>query len=543
MNTKTVRQRKDRIRATYRPGQTASYTLDNMINYDWNRKQHKFNLTAVNSISYKRYEDMYLYVNDLPYKSYWYAMEDGATVMGYYSNFWEWSLVSFMGRLNYSFADKYLVTLTSRWDGSSKLAEGHKWDFFPSAALAWRASDEPFIHSLNVFSNLKFRLSYGEVGNDDIDPYSTQALVTSTSYSFGSGVTGSAPAGLANSKLGWEHSKEVNLGLDIGLLDNKITLTTELYNRKTLGLIVNRAIPPSLGFNTITGNFASTRNKGIELTLNTTNISSKDFTWSTNINFAKNKNKILSLAEDGLSQMESSESVFSTSGINYNREYIVGEDILSHYFYEFDGIFQSGEETSALAQSMYGSAAKAGWVKVKDQNGDGKITADDKTVLGTETPSWTGGITNNFKYKNWDFSFFLYTVQDVFIFDNVWQALGRSDKYDEKRLSFINYWLPSNPSNTWDSPTASANNIYNWSKYFHNTSWIRLQNVTLGYSLPRSVLNQIGLHNVRFYATANNPLLISDYKGKGFDPEWAAMDSNGVGISATSYIFGVNVTF
>ncbi len=537
MYTKNSRLRSYKVSASYTPGQTASYTWDNIINYDWKKNMHKLNLSAINSISYKRYEQMYLQVKDFTENTAWYALEKASEIGSYSSDYYDWSLVSFMGRANYSYKDKYLLTLTGRWDGSSKLAEGHKWDFFPSAALAWRASDEPFIQNMNVFSNLKLRFSYGEVGNDDIDPYSTQALVSTTTYNFGSDETGAAPSSLANRELGWEHSREYNLGMEFGWMNNRISLTADLYNRKTKGLIINRGIPTDTGYSTITGNFASTRNKGIELTLNTINISTRNFSWKTNINFAKNKNKILSLAE-GLDEMDG-----STIWRSYKRKYIVGEDILSHYYYEFDGIFHEGEETSTLAQSMYGSSAQAGWVKVKDQTGDGKITTEDKKVLGTETPAWTGGMTNTFMYKNWDFSFFLYTVQDVFSYDGTWGTLGRADSYGEKRLAFINYWTPSNPSNTWNSLTQSDGNQFTGCLYLHNNSWVRLQNVTLGYSLPQSLLTRIGINKIRVYATANNPLLFSDYKGKGFDPEWASQGVCGLGVSAASYIFGVNVTF
>ena len=447
-----------------------------------------------------------------------------------------------MARTNYSYNNKYLLTLTARWDGSSKLAPGYKWDFFPSAAIAWRASEEPFIRNLNVFSNLTFRFSYGEVGNNAVSPYSTQALVRAAPYNFGGNIIGSAPASLANSELGWEKSKEFNFGIDMGVLNNRIALTAELYDRKTEGLILGRAIPTSSGFNTITGNFAETQNRGIKLELNTRNISTRDFSWSTSINFSKNKNEILALAEDGLERMESSDQIYGTSGVYYNREYIVGEDILTHYFYEFDGIFQTGEESSALAQSMYGPAARAGLLKVKDQNNDGVITTDDKKVLGTETPSWTAGMTNTLKYKNFDFSFFLYTIQDLYVYDRGLHSFGSMHDYKLKRLAFIDYWTPSNPSNTWDSPASSNTNPYSWSKYFQNHSWVRLQNVTLGYSLPQSVLNRVGIDRIRVYATADNPLLFSDYKS-GFDPEWTTHSSSRLGVSLATYLFGVNVTF
>ncbi len=535
--TKAARERESKVRATYSPSQTASYVLDNIVNYNWENKKHKLNLTAVNSISYERTENMYIRVSDFSENTYWYAIETASSVDTYTSDFSEWSLASFMGRANYTYKNKYLLTFTGRWDGSSKLAEGHKWDFFPSFALAWRAYEEPFIQQMNVFSNLKFRFSYGEVGNDDIDPYSTQALVTTTTYNFGNDETGAAPASLANDELSWEHSREYNLGMEFGWLENKISLNIDLYNRKTKGLIIDRAIPSDSGFNSITGNFASTQNKGIELSLNTINFSRRNFSWRTTINFSKNKNKILSLAED-LSEMDG-DNIWRS----YYRKYLVGEDINSHYYYEFDGIFQEGEETSDLAQSMYGSSAQAGWVKVKDQTGDGKITSEDKTILGTETPAWTAGMTNTFTYKNWDFSFFFYTVQDVFAYDGTWSVFGRANKYNEKRLSFIDYWTPSNPSNTWSSITMSDKNQYTGCLYLHNNSWIRLQNVTLGYSLPKTILDRIGFSKLRFYATANNPLLISDYKGKGFDPEWSTQGAYGIGASAACYIFGVNVTF
>ena len=547
--TKSAAQNPAAVFSTYTPTQNMSYTWDNLITYNLEKGDHKLNINAGHTIAHERYEGMSLRVSNYSDNTQWYAMESAAAVDSRNSDYYDWSLVSFLGRVNYTWKDRYLITLTGRWDGSSKLAAGHKWKFFPSAAIAWRASEEEFIKNLNVFSNLKFRLSYGEVGNDSVRPYGTSSLVSAYTYNFGTATKAYAPASLSNSALGWEVSKEWNLGIELGLFKDRISINADLYNRKTDGLILGRALPPDTGYETITGNFAKTQNKGIELTINTINVSTKDFSWKTSINFSKNHNEILSLDAGGdLDIMYGNEITpahqMGIGNTNYAKAFIVGEDISAVYWYEFDGIFQDGEQSSELAQSMYGIAAQAGFPKVKDQDGDGKITVADKKVLGTGSPSWTGGITNTFLYKNFDFSFSLYTFQDVYIFDEIYSTFAMPTMVIYKRMANVSYWSADNPSNeigsVWSGLLSGG---YGSTMYFHNTSWTRLQNVTLGYTLPMDFTQKMGISRLRVYLTANNPYMWSAWKHKTWDPEWGTYSSAGVGVSNASYLFGVNITF
>ena len=544
------------VLARYNPQQTVLWTWDNTLTYNWEKADHKVNASLMNSLSGSRFENFFFSASNWTENTKWYQFESAGRVGESdgdgmpYSDYSAWQLASFMGRVNYAYKDRYLLTLSGRYDGSSKLAAGHKWHFFPSAAVAWRASEEPFIKDWNVFSNLKFRLSYGTVGNDSVAPYQTSALVGVSSYYIGSGLSGYAPSNLSNESLTWEITKEANLGIEMGFLNDRISLAADLYDRQTSGLIMGMSIPNDIGFSTTTGNYAKTQNRGIELTLNTINISNKDFTWKTNINFSRNRDKVKSLAFGVPLMYGSSMTAVYGAGMSSSsiqQAYIVGEPVTAVYYYKFDGIWQTGEE-SQLCKDQYGSMSRPGWVKVKDVSGpdgvpDGHITEDDKTVLGTYAPDWTGGMTNTFYWKNLDFSFFLYHVHNVAGFDSCLQDFGRGDHQDNKRYAWLDYWTPDNPSNTWYYPDCNRRNTYVNSIYIENVSWTRLQNVTLGYTLPDKVAKKIGMSRARVYLSANNPFVWSKYKHKGWDPEWQFYSAVGLTFSTATYLFGLDVSF
>src|SRR5690606_10789564 len=276
-----------------------SYTLDNVLSYNRTAKSHSFSGVLANSIVVNRNEGAAQNVLDLPYDSFWYNTGSAGNIEGVSSYLTEWALLSYMGRFNYSFNDRYQLTLTGRADGSSKLAAGHKWAFFPSAAIAWRVNEEDFLRDVKPLSNLKLRLSYGVVGNDAVAPYSTQASILQTMYDWGGNAAlGFAPGAIANRSLGWEKSKEINLGIDFGFLKNRISGSVDIYKRKTEDLILSRALPQHTGFGAITANVGSTANKGVEAALNTVNIHTSNFSWKTTLTFAKNHNEIVELYGD-----------------------------------------------------------------------------------------------------------------------------------------------------------------------------------------------------------------------------------------------------
>ncbi len=504
-----------------------SYTWDNVLNYKLTTGLHNLNVTVAQSALAERFETSGTQVENLSYNSDWYALNTGAIINGVTSSLVERTIMSYMGRFNYSFNERYLLTLTGRYDGSSVLAEGNKWAFFPSVALAWRAIEEPVIKKLNVFSDLKLRASYGEVGNDVVAPYSTQAYLNKTAYDFG-GVAayGYAPRNIGNSNLKWENSAEYNFGLNMGFLKNRIIADVEVYNKKTNDLIQNVAIPTSLGYGSVTANVGKLLNRGVEVTLNTVNIQKKDFKWTTSINFSKNHNEVMELYGGTVTQ-DIANSLF------------VGYPLRSNYYYQYAGIWQTSEATQA---AVYGQVP--GSVKVVDQNNDGKISSstgiDDRVILGNQLPKWMAGINNTVTYKNWELTCFVYTRQGVQFQNSMLSGtMGEigSNRYNHLNL---NYWTTTNPTNdyfgTWQA------NPYRQAIQYKDASFWRISNITLGYNVPKSVLDRMKFSNLRLYLQANNPKVFTKEKNIWMDPEFNSGTYQDDVPNAT-YIFGISASF
>jgi TonB-linked SusC/RagA family outer membrane protein len=498
-----------------------SYTLDNLLTYDLTKGQHHFNLTALQSAFKRRDEKYSISVKDLPYESEWYNLGTAGTITGVSSNLVQRTLLSYMGRLNYSFEDKYLLTLTGRWDGASQLAVGHQWGFFPSAAFAWRMISEPFFKNARSLSDLKLRVSYGLVGNNVVPPYGTQASLENTNYNF-DGVTayGFAPAAISNHLLGWEKSKEFDLGLNIGFLDNRITADIDVYQRNTMDLIMKQQLPPSTGFTTIISNVGKVRNQGLEISVNTINIKTHDFSWRTSINFSHNQNKITALA-DGLKE-------------DIGNTLFVGQPLDANYDYQFVGIWQTKDSTEAKSFGQ-----KLGTVRVADLNHDGKINADDdRKVLGSTQPKWTMGIVNKFHYKQWDLSFMIYTKQGVQYKNAMLSGTMGQIGHSRYNALVLNTWTPTNPTNDW----YQLNNPgpYESAIFYQDASYWRISDITLGYQLPAPVLSRLKISNLRVYAQISNPFVFTNFLS--FDPEYNSstyIDD----IPSLTCLVGVNISF
>lgn len=500
-----------------------SYTIDNVLSYNHAVKSHSFSGVLANSIVVNRNEGAEQNVLDLPFDSFWYNTGSAGNIEGVSSYLTEWALLSYMGRFNYSFKDKYQLTLTGRADGSSKLAVGHKWAFFPSAAVAWRVSEEDFLQEVNAFSNLKLRLSYGVVGNDAVDPYSTQAAIAQTLYDWGGNAAlGFAPGAIANRSLGWEKSKEINLGIDFGLFKNRVSGSVDIYSKKTEELILSRALPQHTGFGSITANVGSTSNKGVEVALSTVNILTDNFSWKTTATFAKNNNKILELYGDNVDDV--------------GNRWFIGQPIDVHYAEVFDGIWQLNEAEEA---AKYG--AEPGHVKVRDLNNDGRITEADQQIIGSPLPKWIGGITNIFGYKGIDFSFMLYSRQGSMIYSPFHHSNFAREWNGRYNKLNVNYWTETNPSNEWPAPNNTGGRPREELKAYVDASFVRVQNITLGYTFSPGVLNRLNMSGLRLYLTANNPLVFTDYAG--FDPEWSGQNTFNMGVSSATYLFGANISF
>lgn len=409
--------------------------------------------------------------------------------------------VSYMARINYRLMNRYLLTFTARKDGSSVFAANNKYATFPSGAIAWIASEEDFIKRINFINLLKFRVSYGAVGNQAIDPYQSLTLSNTRTYVFGDG--GSTALGVVTSTLGnddlkWETTYTTNIGMDFELFKKRLGGSVEVYHSKTEDLLVRQTIPVMTGYNSILTNIGRVDNKGVEVTLNSTNVSTDSFRWTTNASFTYNKNEIVhlfgsDLNGDGLEDNDIANSWF------------IGQPIESYYDYVFDGIYQVGDTDIP-------SGSKPGFVRVKDLNGDGKINSSDRTVVGSGgSPKYQFGITNTLSYKNFGLSFFINAMQGWDAPFNLINPLvpGRSlNQLD------AGWWTPENQSNT--RPSLTYSNPLGTSFYL-SRNFVRLQNVTLSYDLDSTLLENLNISKLSLYINAKN--LYTFTKWLGPDPE------------------------
>ncbi len=512
-----------------------SFTWDNILSYDYTQGIHSFNVTAVFSRFQEKEEESKIQVRNFTTDEYsFHNVDAGTDIREVSSDFQKQTLESYTTRLNYTLKDKYLFTLTGRYDGSSMLAEGNKWAFFPSAAFAWRIVDESFMQGTDFISDAKLRLSYGQTGNNGggggLQPLGSQSLLESSATLIGDDALATAYiSGLANPDLTWERTTEVNIGVDYGFVSNRVYGSIDVYNRKNTDIIFFSPLPTATGYSGTFDNVGESTNKGIEFGLNTVNIDKGDFNWTTNFNFAVNQNTLDKLY-GGLDQI-----IFSVQGTTFIHK--VGESIGSVYDYEYDGIWQLDEADEA---AVYGQTP--GQVRVKDLNNDDQITPDgDRKVIGQVQPKWTGGITSTMNYKNFDFTFFIYTNQGNKVLSNFH---GMQYSWDDQPTRTFNgydtdYWTPENPTNNWYQP-GNGGNFQHAIKY-RDISFTKVGYITLGYTLPQTLLDQWNLGRLRVYTTVQNPLTFTDYDG--WDPESAGRSHWGAAFMSRTFMTGLNLSF
>lgn len=513
-------------KATYAANNGHLIDIENFITYNKEIKDHSFTLTGINSFLYNRADSIAASgENQLLKSQLFYGLgntQNQAVITRFRMN----NLVSFAGRLNYAYKGKYLLTATGRTDGSSKLAEGNKWAFFPSAAVAWRVSDEKFLKDNKVISDLKVKFSYGIAGSDNINPYSTQSSLSRIAFGYddapAAGYTYSP--GIGNMNLTWEKTKTSDVGVEMGFFKNRISATVDYYDSQTYDLLLKRSLPPSDGVTNVIQNVAKTRNKGLEIYISSKNVVGNDFQWTTNLSFSRNKEKIVELAGGAQSDVLNS--------------WFVGSPIQSYYDYEKIGIWQTADAAEA---AKYGQLP--GDIRVRDLNNDGKIDAtNDRKIIGTNRPKWSGGLENTFTYKSWDLNIYLFARIGQTIYADF---LRRYDPQGINNSStVIDYWTPENPTNAYPRPNKNlslASMLYSSSLGYVNGSYIRLRNITLGYSVPKKVLEKSFIQTVRVYATARNPFTYtkSDLL-KEYDPERGGSEN---GPMTKLYTFGINATF
>jgi len=509
-----------------------SYAWDNIFNYKYTKGVHAIDAMAVISRYMQRGEVYNNTVKNFTTDAFsFYNLDAGLNITALNSDLTKQTLESYTGRLNYGLMDKYLLTVTGRYDGSSMLSAKNKWAFFPSAAFAWKMMDERFMQNQKLFTNAKLRLSYGQTGNNGqgggLAPLASQSLLGSSATNIGDAAVSTAYlTGLANENLTWERTTELNLGFDFGFLNNKITGSVDVYNRKNSDIIFFMPLPQTTGFSGTFNNIGESSNKGIEIGLNTVNIDKGGFKWSTNFNFASNKNKLEKLY-GGISEI-----TYGIGGTNLIHR--VGESLGSVYDYEFAGIWHL--EDAALAATF---GQRPGQVRVTDVNGDGKITTADRKVIGQVTPKWTGGITNTMSFKNFDFSFFV-NISQGNMYKSNFHGWSWADTPTRTFNGFkVDYWTPERQSDDWHQPGNGG--TYANAEYYKDVSFVKVGYITLGYKVPAPILEKLKIASLRIYGTVQNPFVFSKYDG--WDPENAGRDQFGAAFMSRTFMTGLNLSF
>ena len=507
-------------------------TWENILTYSTTlAESHRIDFTGLYSRQQRTAETFGSVVNGLPVKTFqYYNMGSATSFEDVSSDYQKWSIESWMARINYVFNDKYLLTLTGRSDGSSKFAEGNKWGFFPSVALAWNITNEDFFVTSDIISSLRLRVSYGATGNEGIDPYQTQGLLKRTSYLYGDvAAFGYSPSTIRNDELQWESTTSFNVGVDFDLIQGRVTGALEIYQSNTMDLLLPRLLPNTSGFGSILTNVGETKNTGVEFLVATKPVipqTADGFSWDFDFNFASNKEEIVELSQG---------KVDDVGNLRF-----IGQPLNVFFNFERNGIWGDGEETAAIANN-----SQVGQIRVNDQDGDGVITPDDRIILGSDVPDFTGGITNRLSFKGFDLTIVAYARIGQEIEDRSWGsnrfASGRWNMQD------LDFWLPStnsspNPDSFIPEPNTSlVSPLYGRTLEVFDGSFIKIRNINLGYNFPTGVIEKLGLQSLNLFVSVQNPFWFSKYVNKNFglDPEFVTRLTP----VARTYMVGLNINF
>ena len=569
--------------ATLAKQRSFSWTWDNIVNYSTTiAENHNVGLMALLSMESSNSDTSTWVANGVMENTDWWNLKSGDFNKDDSSNsYTENSMISYALRANYNWKNRYLLTATVRWDGSSKLTKDERWGCFPSVAAAWRITEEPFMQNISWLSNLKLRLSYGVTGNNTgIGNFATQQTVAGPLYYYldQAWTKGFYPSGIVNTILKWETSTEYNAGIDFGFLGGRISGTLDVYQKTSKELLFDVPLPLVSGGGTLTSNIGSVRNRGVEISLTTVNIESKDWNWQTTFNFAHNQNKVREINGTGDQLLNGvSRSLF----IDYSATNVWG--------YEWGGIVSDRMMTvpdNAIAKAKgftpgsevreydyyyacYGLTEGQPWIV--DRDGNGVIDTEDKNIWNRD-PAWTGSFTSNLSWKFLDFSFSLYTKQNYKVFSNFLNGdiLAMNDRGRQKLA--MDWYIPAgtiidcdgvNADGTYINPKYQETTHYGdypfpnnggtnagvglqkdrWdeAKSIVDASYVKVKNITLGFTFPKNIINKIGCNHLRLYATVTNPFVFTKYKG--FDPEWADADAKNDGPSTITYQFGASIKF
>lgn len=529
-----------------------NYLVENIVSYNapFNNKDHSLSLTGVQSWDRTYTTSLGFGANKVPVDEFWWNMIADGEVTSKTRTVNEHVLLSYMGRAQYSYLDRYILNMSVRHDGSSRLAKGRKWATFPSVAAAWRINEESFLRDVDQISNLKIRISYGMVGNQEgIGNYTTLGTTVDYQMEFGDNFfMGYLPGNsLPNPKLKWETTASANFGLDFGFFNHRLNGTFEYYNTNTTNLLVSRSINGVLGYTSMLDNLGETQTTGFDLSLNGDIIRNKSLTWSIGTNFSTFSNKIIKIDD------KVDEHGNPVDDITNN--WFIGQPINVYYTYKTDGIYQYSDfdlvDGNYILKPTFdsdgdGIADKAiersdnvepGKIKIVDINNDGKIDADDRHIIHRD-PKFVASVFTSLEFKGFDFFMDWYSVygrkiQNAHLYDS-----NRGGSLQGKLNGVkVNYWTPDNPSNEWPRPTHNSNVTYQSSLAIQDASYIRLRSITLGYTIPAKITRQAKIKNVRLYVTATNLLTFTDFLS--YSPEFTPAGYP----EPKQYTIGANFTF
>ncbi len=514
-----------------------NYQVEALLNYNLSINDvHNFTAMAGWSLEDKNYDREYIKLAGFP--------NDDVTTMNYssaetisssYTSETESRYLSYFARVMYNYKSKYLLSASAREDASSKFGSDNYWGFFPAVSVGWKISQENFMQNVSAINNLKVRVSWGVNGNNSVDDYTTAASMGTSNYSFnGTSYVGYYTSSMANTELGWEQTSSTDVGIDVGLLQNRIQFTIDGYYKKTTDLLLDEPLPTVSGFDSSLQNVGSVENEGLELEL-TAHILDSKLKWSLSGNIGFNKNKVLQLGPD---------QDYIMSGWKSKTNIIqIGKSLNSFYMYEAIGVLSEADiADDSVAKT---DNAEAGDVKYFDYDGNGKINSKDQHIVGKPNPDFTYGITNNFSYKNFNFSFFFQGQQGCKAYALLGRAIDRpgmgvnGNALGRWRNRYRSEAEPGDGHTPRIDGTTSGLLDSRW---LYDASYIRLKNITLSYNIPQDLIK--GVSNFRVYASLENLWKHDNYYG-GFSPESSNSSGTDYGAypEARSYIFGVNLSF
>ena len=538
----------DRVgHSTSTRGQSFNWLIENTITYNKTfNKKHRIDVLAGYTAQKSKSDIINISANPYP-NDFIQTINAAQAINAWGQSINEWSMISYIGRANYSFSDKYLFTATIRSDGSSRFGPENRFAIFPSFAAAWRVTEEDFLQD-NLINNLKIRLSWGKSGNNNIGNYAHLASIGAGSYVFSDNIVSGAQVGISNPNLTWEESSQVDAGFDLGFFDNRLSLVLDYYHRISNNMLLSDRIPAITGFNSQVVNRGNVRNSGFELSLNVTPIQG-DFQWNMNFNLSLNRNKVISINGKDDAQILSGNCDGSSSHVT-----VVGKPIGQFFGYVFDGLY-TAEDLKNPEVVKYPSAYE-GAIKFKDLNGDGSISGPlDFAVIGNPHPDFIYGLTNSFSWREWDLTLVMNGQHGGDVINGLRQTVDNLQGFFNVGSEWINRWkssqMPGDGLHYGVPPAPGSYGHKMNSLWIEDASFLRISNLTLGYSLPSSlILNSGFIKSCRFYLTAQNLVTFTKYKGT--NPEGKHLDFNNTlasGFDMTSYplartiSLGLNLTF